>query len=495
MATARTLFVCAVALLLASCKMESGTTAAGAGTASTIAPVADTAATATTTTGTAPAGTTTGTASTASVIPPVVISGNIPVAVPIPSSVSSPTQARPFFDWFSWESFIALNWPASSTGRGNPDRPTTPSVFLQAKQGTTVAWGTYKANWELFNQGSARPTEWSSYKVAIPPQCTAAKPGEKELLMVSKGDTVLNDGLQAFSFPLVDVARNYVLYEVHYNEAQYNFIRGSDNSPSSWLYLAKNLNGNIPTTLPASQAPPATQPPDKVGSIMVKASWRNLTPVPQSQWSRYYVVTAQAYDAAKKQCVATPMGLVGLHIAQKTKDFPEWIWSSFEQVDNLSTAATSGMLAPCTDPICQQHGFNPATRPKSLDLQPDPAKRIPTQVLRLNPIPTTPAGSSTVDVNAKFQAALKGTVWANYELVITQWPTDPTNFKLLNDRGVYPNTAGGPFPVTGATNVTMETYFQSANDAPGAGGNSCMSCHYDAGLRDFSWGLMRRPHK
>jgi hypothetical protein len=42
----------------------------------------------------------------------------------------------------------------------------------------------------------------------------------------------------------------------------------------------------------------------------------------------------------------------------------------------------------------------------------------------------------------------------------------------------------------------METYFQSQSDAAGAGGNSCMSCHYDAqsGLRDFSWGFARRPH-
>ena len=45
-------------------------------------------------------------------------------------------QARPFFDWFSWESFIALNWPAAGTGRGNPDQPNNPSVFAARKLGT-----------------------------------------------------------------------------------------------------------------------------------------------------------------------------------------------------------------------------------------------------------------------------------------------------------------------------------------------------------------------
>ena len=48
--------------------------------------------------------------------------------------------------------------------------------------------------------------------------------------------------------------------------------------------------------------------------------------------------------------------------------------------------------------------------------------------------------------------------------------------------------------VNGVTNAVMETYFQSQNDAAGAGGNSCMSCHYRAGQADFSWTLMRSAH-
>ena len=44
------------------------------------------------------------------------------------------------------------------------------------------------------------------------------------------------------------------------------------------------------------------------------------------------------------------------------------------------------------------------------------------------------------------------------------------------------------------TNTVMETYFQAQNDAAGAGGNSCMSCHYRAGQADFSWTLMRDAH-
>jgi hypothetical protein len=123
----------------------------------------------------------------------------------------------------------------------------------------------------------------------------------------------------------------------------------------------------------------------------------------------------------------------------------------------------------------------------------------PVQVTRVNPIPITPPGQSTHELNAYYQRLLKGTVWQYYQLVVTQWPFNPgigpgNPFMLMENGCVYPQNAGGAFPVNGAVNTTMETYFQTQNDAAGAGGNSCMSCHYRAGQSDFSWGLNRRAH-
>ena len=51
----------------------------------------------------------------------------------------------------------------------------------------------------------------------------------------------------------------------------------------------------------------------------------------------------------------------------------------------------------------------------------------------------------------------------------------------MENGGIYPQDSGAAFPVNGAVNTTMETYFQTQNDAAGAGGNSCMSCHYQGG--------------
>lgn len=429
-------------------------------------------------------------------IPPVAISGNIPLYVPLPSTVNSQVQIRPYFDWFSWQEFIALSWPASTKGRGNANQPASVSTFKNAKNGTPTVWGTYKANWELFNQGSARPTPFDSYDVSIPAQCTAAKPGERELVMSSKGNTVLNDGVQAFSFPLVDTNSNYLFYEVRYNRAAYEFMRGTDDKPASWLYLAKNLSPPTQQTMPASTAK-ANDPtkPDFQGAIMIKAAWRDMTGVAQSDMNRYYVVDAQVFNPQNQQCSPKKVGLVGLHIVQKLADFQEWVWSTFEQVDVLTTSQRAGLLPACApnDTNCSQlTGF--ANRPQSTVLDPNPANRTPVNAARLNAIPTTPAGQSTVDANAMFQKALAGTVWANYQLIVTQWPFNAGNYKPPEQRGSYPCWAGAPFPQTGAVNLTMETYFQSPTDAAGAGGNSCMSCHYNAALMDFSWGLKRRPH-
>ncbi len=71
--------------------------------------------------------------------PAAVVSGNVPLAVNVPQSVTTPEQARPYFDYFSWESFIALNWPAAAAGQpGTPDQPNNASVFMHAAAGAPV---------------------------------------------------------------------------------------------------------------------------------------------------------------------------------------------------------------------------------------------------------------------------------------------------------------------------------------------------------------------
>lgn len=415
-------------------------------------------------------------------LPELVLSGRMPLSVRVPAG-TAPVDARPWFDQFSWRSFIALNWPADPKHRGEPLEPDNPKIFREPPAGSTTVWGSYKEAYELFGQGDRKPTPWNSYDIPVP-VCRESTQGKKLLLMANKGGTLLDGVDEAFSFPLIDQNKNYAWTEVRFDKAQYEFIRKDQ------LYLAKNLATRQPISMPASR------PPDKLGAVMLKATWREMTPADDA--SRYYTVEALTYDPTSKTCDSRRMGLVGFHIVQKLEQFPEWIWSSFEQVDNIERGPGATPMTPISfnngTPVPATVG-GWADRPdtKVPPLLP-PTGRVPTQVTRLNPIPDTPAGASTRDVNLAYQKLLDGTVWRNYQLVITQWPTKPDQFTIKEDGGIYPQNCGQPFPVDGCVNVTLETYFQSPGDAAGAGGNSCMSCHYTAGKSDFSWVLQRRAH-
>ena len=82
------------------------------------------------------------------------------------------------------------------------------------------------------------------------------------------------------------------------------------------------------------------------------------------------------------------------------------------------------------------------------------------------------------------QTKLAGTVWENYRLISTQWPTDPSA-----------PTAGNPAPVS-LGNPVMETYMQV--------NGSCMGCHFGStfggddkksALANFSFMLQRAESK
>lgn len=416
------------------------------------------------------------------------ISGNMPYSVPGASTAPTPEAARPFFDAFSWESFIALTWPVDPKLRGVPLNPNDPNTFFNMTNTTPSVWASYRNQWDLFAQGTNRPAPWQSNANPINPNNASTR--VNHVFGLSKTTTLHGDFNEAFSVPLVDQQLNYALYEMRYNELQYNFVRGQDADPTSWLYLKKNLVA-LEQSKNGVQAPPSDPSAKTAGGLLVKAAWKVLTA--KDDASRYYVIDEQYFDPVTNKYVTAKLGLVGLHIVQKVNAFPEWVWSSFEQVDNVPGASNAkqpysfnnGTDKPATD-----RGY--ANKPPNTNPVPV-SQRVAVQVTRYNPIPTTPKGMSTVDINALFQKAVGKTWLQYYQLVITQWPSDPSTFTQFNAGGKYPAQCGGAFPQNGCANSTMETYYQSSMDAA-TFGNSCMSCHYQASAADFSWSLYNRSH-
>ncbi len=56
-----------------------------------------------------------------------VLNGNIPREVPKFPFSAFPIDTRPMFDYFMWQNFVALMWPADA--HGTPYQPDNPAVF------------------------------------------------------------------------------------------------------------------------------------------------------------------------------------------------------------------------------------------------------------------------------------------------------------------------------------------------------------------------------
>jgi hypothetical protein len=180
------------------------------------------------------------------------------------------------------------------------------------------------------------------------------------------------------------------------------------------------------------------------------------------------------------------MGLVGMHIAQKTASRPQWIWSSFEQRDTVPPKWPDWPGA---------YVFNddkgtpmPATNPLTLvPLAPEPVP--PFNVVRHADAPILTATELT---SYSYRRLLEGTPWQHYRLVVTQWPRVEGNQALpipASLDGSIANTFPGAGAISAFTNVTMETFDQHAVQL------GCMSCHNRARMNaDFMWTVLDHAH-
>ncbi len=405
------------------------------------------------------------------------ITSTMPDEVEGYKSFPDKTMERPYMDHFSWQSFIALAWPADtkeSAPRGLPVSPDTPATFLAVNKGGVSTIPTIFESWRDVTQlflKEGEPVAWNSNEKAYSP-CTSIKGNAPTARFLN--DSVIVDTNQAGKpYPLIDQNLNYARYEMKFNEKEYTEVR--DNK---W-YIKQEKQVKL-----------------GAGSIEVKTSWRKMTK--DDDLSRYYVIDAVVLGLETEEldnyqqgaCEVQKMGLTGMHIMHKTEKFHQWVWSTFEQVDNLTPGhgAPPGLKPsysnghPTED--TKKYGFNykPRKIPAALPpIVPPISDRKPVNVYRVKDIPNTPGtttanfahGVSTQGMNKTYQELLKGTVWEYYELVGTQWPSLPEETAKF----------GVPFPAYLA-NTVIETYFQNT---------SCMGCHSSAySTSDFSWSIKLR---
>ena len=371
-----------------------------------------------------------------------------------------------YFDDYAWRAFLAMVWPAAPGHRGMAD------VKKPLGAAGPLVFETLKSLWEVFHEdGSAPASDFQTYDNAAHNACQV-KPQFGDLVLASFSgiDEIGQAGAGELAGPLAAQNGRYVRYQTLYNQAAFDFIVRN-------RYYLRSALPEVPSPRPTT---PVIEFP--VGSLVLKAAWLDMAGFPAEQVKRYYTRRAIVRDPGTGACSRVTVGLVGLHLVQKTASRPQWIWSSYEQIDSAPPSRFG-------DPV--KFTFHDGGK------APMPAEN-PLSLAPLAPEPVTPFNverpffarvhPKTELTNYQYQELLKNTVWQYYGIVVTQWPRMEGNQALpvpATQNGDITNTFPGAGAFSAFSNVTMETFDQSR---PQLG---CMSCHNQARLpADFMWSVL-----
>ena len=417
------------------------------------------------------------------------------------------------FDITAWKAFLALNWPVTDDADPKPGTPIT-SPDGQPR------WSFWRPSQSIFLPNGERPTPWDAAAAAA-----QEKSGElvlKKTKAAWRQHASPQDNFEAFSGPLVDQNGKWVRFEALVNHEEFDYIRTNElYSLDGQVAFTQRDSGNE-VDFPANTG-------DKHGAIEIKLAWKEISPGEDA--SRMYTtrvkvrIAGPAASDGKPRMRTITAGLVGMHIAMRTASSPQWIWATFEQIDNTrQNPMAHGMSHPsfmnaalANAPVNVLPPMNALPKtPGGTDYTSwfEDLTTTPVQVKRIA-LPTQP-GLNDFDaaislevaaLNKQVQAMLQkqGSVFQYYELIGTQWPVHPNAPAFVGGNDSAPDslmhkTPGDVVP-SFLVNTTMETYFQKGVQPAGpqeqddrlpAGSvldptvvnatESCVGCHYSAGI-------------
>jgi hypothetical protein len=414
------------------------------------------------------------------------------------------------FDFYSWRTFIALNWPAKST----PAKSTNVTSIDQAQADTPTQWedmDNFKQLLDVMLPANLQPPKWPTDRAGMeaererlmPEECRALHKQMPERMIVKMIEESFNEPFK--TGPLIDQQGHYAIFDILMNRQMFDYIlahhlttkAGQMSAANSGLFVdfppghnntnLSTLDGTLDGTL---------------GAFMLKVSWKILSP-DEIQAKNFHMVQALVLmppgdPKAKRPCLAETLGLIGFHAVHKTVTRPQWIWTSFEHKKNVpdkNEVAAKKLDGPynffsvtCKDDCPAAN----ATPPRPWD--PDPALQLKfrkddsykSQIVR-----ETPLTDAANNMNTIFHSMLPAaSVWQNYMLLSTQWPS------AFACTGLHSQSFDAPAPKTDFlkqpdmtcspaptffANSTLETYSQAESD----GGvplatSSCIACHGNA---------------
>ena len=223
--------------------------------------------------------------------------------------LSDPNPAMNNPDKVAWDLFVELNRPALEGKRGVPD----PNK-KHGDPGLRV-WETWKQTStpgnDVFRKKGAKPEEWDT------PQTKTNEGKPRKVFSLPKSEVIRLLDAPAMKSAEAGLDKQLSKTPVLNDNAQESKINqpGFDFIVREGLY---SLDGQekFRETGRKVEFP--------VGTINVKAAWRQFTPeeIKAGKPARYY--TAEQDGKV--------WGLTGFHIT--SKDIPNWLWATFEHVDN-----------------------------------------------------------------------------------------------------------------------------------------------------------------
>jgi hypothetical protein len=373
---------------------------------------------------------------------------------------------------FAWQSFVALTWPADPKKAGEPNKSKTVKDYGKPGDLTPMTWGTFKAADEVFRHTA--PTAWGSNHSDIYGNTKLDAKAHRKISLLHKiqdENHPISDVFQAggSNLWLTDQDGNLVWYEVKLNETEFDYIY--DNK----LY-DPNVQQDVSVNGKGIWLPE--------GAIELKASWK-IIPEDKLEESkdRYKIILAEVptkvdtsmIDPSTGQPVVGEykemyLGLIGLHIIQKTPYAPQFIWATFEHVDLAPVEGES------PDPKVDYILYNPDCPECPVNKAPvEGVTQLtdPTQVEKLRmALPQQEADELNAWAIKSLKKENPKSVFLNYRLVDAQWPSSAVN-DLVNQ---IPLSDGGKTPSV-LTNSSMETFVQDL---------SCLSCHVSGGISRYA---------
>jgi len=382
----------------------------------------------------------------------------------IPTDENGTGDTQPGPDLYSWLTFVAVNWPVdptTCTGNASASILTSPP---------DPVWLSYLSNDEIF-VASGVPTGWCHTPTAagahfasaeearaaqrtaqlakLPPKVRALAEQHPEVRLFLHHNSKSHDALMstatltsapaqlkgildATNQVVTDQNGRFVRYTVNVGPIEYQYII----QKKLWTKAGQQATGDLTFTN---------------GSMEFKAAWKVLGA--NDDPTHFFTQQAIVYNDDDGSPSPGPnpvtVGLAGLHITQKTPRQPHWLWSTFVQTDLNKGFNNAG----CPTSQCPPNVQTAPTPFVELNADGTPRNK-PVQVVQQSP--TTAGNPNTPGtLNNTFMGLLKGTPWAYYMLISTQWQ----------------GGSGPPTKPPQLGNPLLETFVSITNPY------SCLDCH------------------